>query len=210
MRSAQAILVLASALLLTGCLLRPRQPAAKNLPPAPQPVAKAEPAPPPQPLSIPQTQVELPPPQPVDPDAVAAAELPAGEPVETPSTPPRNPGRRRSAASAPPAPKPEPEVLAPPAAAPPPAENATRIQEILPPDEQKHFQELADNQKREIHQWLDQARARRLTRSEAGRRKTIESLVKLSDQAEALGDMRQASEIAERAWILAKDLQSGR
>jgi hypothetical protein len=209
MRTAQTILVLATALLLVGCPLR-KQSAAKNLPPAPQPVTKpAEPAPPPAQLSVPQTQVELPPPQPVSPDAVAAAQLPAGEPVEPPSAPPRNPSRRRSAASAPSAPKPEPEVAAPPAT-PPPAENATPIQEILPPSEQKRYQETADNQKREIRQWLDQARARRLNRTEAGRKKTIESLVKLSDQAEALGDMRQAAEIAERAWILAKDLQSGR
>jgi len=209
MRTAQTILVLATAFVLTGCPLRTKQSAAKNLPPAPQPVAKAEPAPPPAQLSVPQTQVELPPPQPVDPDAVAAAQLPAGEPAEPPSAPPRNPSRRRSTASTPSTPKPEPEAAAPPAT-PPPAENAAPIQEILPPSEQKRYQEAADNQKRDIRQWLDQARARRLSRTEASRKKTIESLVKLSDQAEALGDMRQAAEIAERAWILAKDLQSGR
>jgi hypothetical protein len=38
----------------------------------------------------------------------------------------------------------------------------------------------------------------------------VESYLKLSDQAEFKGDMRQASEIAERAWVLMKDLQSGR
>jgi len=210
MRSAQAILVLAPVLLLAGCVLGAKRQTAKYTPPAPQPVAKTEPAPPPAPLSILQTQVELPPPQPVNPDAVAAAELP-GEPAEPPSAPPRNTssGRRGTAGPPPiPSPKPEPEVSAPPAA--PPAENNMRIQEIVPASEQKHLQELADNWKRETRQWLEQAGARRLNRQEADLKKTIESYVKLSDQAEASGDMRQASEIAERAWILAKDLQGVR
>jgi hypothetical protein len=200
------------ALLLAGCLVRAKQQTAKYTPPAPQPVPKAEPAPASAPLSTPQTQVELPPPQPLNPDAVAAAEAP-GEPPEPPSPPPRNTGAARRGTAGPPAippPKPEPEAAAPAAAAPTPPENSARIQEILPASEQKRFQELADARKREIRQWLEQAGARRLTRSQAGLKRTVESYVKLSDQAEAQGDMRQASEVAERAWILAKDLQGGR
>jgi hypothetical protein len=84
------------------------------------------------------------------------------------------------------------------------------IQEILSDSEQKRLQEAADTRKREIKQLLEQANSRKLSRHETSVKKTVESYLKLSDQAELKGDMRQASEIAERAWVLMKDLQSGR
>ena len=213
MRTLRTILVVLLAAMLAGCLVRAKQQTAKNIPPAPQPAVKPEPAAvPAAPLSIPQTQVELPPPQPVNPEALAAAQ-PPDETPEPPSAPPRTPGGMRRPAGPPPisAPKTEPAATTPPAVPPtPPAEPSPRIQEIVPPTEQRRLQDLADAHKRETRQLLDQAAARRLNRRETGIKKTIESYLKLSDQAETQGDMRQASDLAERALTLAKDLESGR
>jgi hypothetical protein len=128
--------------------------------------------------------------------------------------PTRSTGGSRRPAGPPPiaAPKPEPAASVP-AATPPapvaPLENTPPIQEIVPVEEQKKLQEAADNRKREIRQILDQAATRRLNHRETGLKRTIESYLKLFDQAEGKGDLRQANEIAERAWALAKDLQGG-
>jgi hypothetical protein len=217
MKTSHAILMLVLAASLAGCVLKGKQQTAKNTPPPPQPVAKPEPAPA-APLSIPQTQIELPPPQPVNAEALAAAE-PPGETVEAPSSAPRNAGGTRRAAGPPPVAPPRTEPAAanaapatPPAAAPAPAPplETPRIQEIVPANEQKRLQDLAVARKKETRQLLDQASARRLNHRETGLKKTIESYLKLSDQAEGNGDMRQAADLADRALTLAKDLQSGR
>ena len=84
------------------------------------------------------------------------------------------------------------------------------VQEIVPAGELKRLQDSADALKREVRQWLEQTRVRRLDRRERGVMDNVESFLKLSDQAEAKGDMRQAYELAERAWVLAKDLHGGR
>jgi hypothetical protein len=136
----------------------------------------------PQPLSIPQTQVALPKPQPVDPDALAAG--PPAAPVETPPAP--RPPRSQPAPARPP------------------------IQEIVPAAEQKRLQESAQTRKREIRRLLDQAQARRLNGDERNLVSRIQSFVKLSDDAEKRGDMREADALAERAQILSRELQSGK
>jgi hypothetical protein len=215
MKTARTILVLTLSFWLAGCVLRGNQQTAKNTPPPPLPAAKPEPAPVRAPLSIPQTQVELPPPQPIDPEALEAAQ-PPGEPAEPVVTlPARTPaGGRRAPAGPPPVPAPrtEPAATPPPAAAATPAapESSPRIQEIVPANEQKRLQELADGRRRESRQLLDQAAGRRLNRHQTSVVKTIESFLKASEQAEAKGDMRQAADLADRALTLAKDLQSAR
>ena len=204
MKRVAAILIAALSLWLCGCVIGNKRQVAKATPPAPQPAAPLAPQAPPAPLSIPQTQVELPAPQPVDPAALATA--PPEAPPETPSK--ARPPRR----AAPPV---RSSVEAPAAAAPPPAETATEperppIQEILPAETQKKFQESAESHKRDVTQLLQQAQSRRLTRQQAGLVKRIEQFVKLSDGAEQSGNMREADEFAERALVLARELTSAR
>ena len=216
MKTVRAIMVLLLAFWLAGCVLRGKQQTAKNIPPPPQPVVKPQPPPPREPLSISQTQVELPPPQPVSQEALDAARA-SSEPAEPVVTLPARTGGsgRRTPAGPPPVPAPrtEPPAAAtqPPAAAPPAApEPSTRLQEIVPPTEPKRLQALADGRRRASRQLIDQAAAHRLNRHQTSVKKTIESFLKASEEAEAKGDMRQAADLADRALTLAKDLQSGR
>jgi hypothetical protein len=160
-------------------------------------------------LSIPQTQVDLPPEQPLDPAALAGAQNP--EAAEPPRAAAGAPSRTRRAAGPPPIAAPKPTENAAPAG-PAAAEVPDRppLQEIVPAGELKQLQEAASARKREVRQLLERLHGRRLNRHEQGIRANVESFVRLSDEAEAKGDMRQASALAERAWILAKDLESGR
>jgi hypothetical protein len=177
---------------LAGCVVS-RKP--KTVAAAPAPPQPAAPAPVPQPLSIPQTRVNLPAPQPVDPAALATA-----PPVE-PSPP----------VQAKPAPAPARRTPAPQLKADPPQPEPSRppIREILPADVQRQLQASAQRHKAEIRTLLAQAQRRRLTDEERSTAAHINQFVKLSDDAEKSGDMRSADELAERAHILAKELQSG-
>ena len=206
MRYLTAILAAAMVVSLTSCVDGGKKASAKSVTPPPAPAAK--PAPPaPQPLSTPQTQVQLPPPQPVNPEALAAAPQPE-EQVEMPAAP-----RATRRAVGPPAIAPprseQAQSTQPPVVAAPVDERAP-IGEIVPASETRRLQDSADAHKREIKQLLDQARARGLTRRQQSAASHIESFVKLSDQAEAKGDMREADALAERALVLAKDLQGVR
>jgi hypothetical protein len=201
LRGAAFVLVLALSALSAGCFLQGKQTVAQTTPAAPASPTAKSPAPP-QPLSVPQTQVELPPPQPVSDAALAAGETPQDEPE--PATPPRPPRR----AAGPPAINPaRPETPSPPAAT---TEEPARapIQEVLSADERKHLQDSADERKREIRHLMEQAHLRRLNSHELSVLARIEGMVKLSDDAEAKGDMRDADTLAERALVLAKDLES--
>ncbi len=201
MRNAAFTPVLALAVLLAGCFLHGKQPVARTTPAAPAPAAKS--ASPSQPLSVPQTRVEIPPPQPVSDAALAAGEVSQDAPE--PAAPPR-PARR---SSGPPVISPaHPEAPAPPAATEEPAR--APIQEVLSADESKRLQDSAGEHKREIRHLVEQARLRRLNAHELSVVTRIEGLVKLSDDAEAKGDMREADALAERALVLAKDLESER
>lgn len=202
MRSAEFTLILALAVLLAGCFLQGKQPVAQTTPAAPAPAAKA--APPPQTLSVPQTQVEIPPPQPVSEAALAAGQTPQEEP-EPPA--PQRPPRRNVGPPAINSARPEP--AAPPAAT---EEPRPPIQEVLSADERKRLQDSAAERKREIRRLVELARGRgrHLNDHEASAITRIEGLVKLSDDAEAKGDMREADALAERALVLAKDLDGGR
>jgi hypothetical protein len=196
----EAILTVALALSMAGCVLSGKPKTVAAAPPQPQPAAQPKPAPPPEPLSIAQTQVQLPPPQPVNLEALAVPAPP--EPVETPAAP--KPARRTVAGS----PPTKPEVVAP-VAAPPAEPERAPIQEIVPPDERKRYQESADASKREIRQLLQQAKGRRLTADRNKVVKQIQSFVEKSDDAEKRGDMRQADALAERGLVLAKELAGG-
>ena len=197
--TAQAALVAALAVCLPSCILRKPQ-TVKAAPPAPTPTIAAAPAPPPAPLSIPQTDVHLPPPQPVSPEAEATAQPPE-EPAATPP-PVRS------------VPKPKPPISRPaetPAAATPagpvaPPEHPP-IEEVTPAAEQKRFQDEAAARKREVHQIIDSLDRRRLNRHQRGLLERIDSFLKQSDDAEGRGEMRQASELAQRALVLAREVK---
>jgi hypothetical protein len=201
----KAKVLLAAALpcvLLAGCLLRRTPAKSVAAPAAPAPLVKPAPAPPASVLSIPQTHVELPKPQPVDPEALETEPPPPEAPPAAATTaPPRS--RRANPAVSQPAPT-------PPAAAGPPPDTRETVQEIVPPAELKRLQEDAQARRREANQILEQLGRRQLSRSEQNVAATIRSFLALSDEAEKRNDLRQADSLAERAQILAKELQSGK
>ena len=198
---ATALLTALLSILLAGCELRGK-PAKSAVPPAaPKPVASAAPAPAPLPaLSIPQTRVELPKPQPVDPAALETEATPP-EPPPAVAAPARS--RRATPAASQPAP------ASPPAATPPPEPRET-VQEIVSPAEVKRLQDQAQARRSEVKQILDRLGRRQLTGTQRNVVATIRNFLTLSGEAENHNDMRQADALAERAQILAKELQSGK
>jgi membrane-bound lytic murein transglycosylase B len=198
---ATALLTALLSILLAGCELRGK-PAKSAVPPAaPKPVASAAPAPAPPPaLSIPQTRVELPKPQPVDPAALETEATPP-EPLPAVAAPARS--RRATPAASQPAP------ASPPAATPPPEPRET-VQEIVSPAEVKRLQDQAQARRSEVKQILDRLGRRQLTGTQRNVVATIRNFLTLSGEAENHNDMRQADALAERAQILAKELQSGK
>ncbi len=201
MRIAEFSLVLALAVLLAGCLLQGKKPVAQTAPAPPAPTAKATSAP--QQLSVPQTQVEIPPPQPVSEKALAAGQAPPDE--QEPAAPQRT---VRHNVGPPPITPARPEPVPPPAATEEPAR--APIQEVLPADERKRLQDSAAESKREIRRLVELMRGRHLSDHDKSVVVRIEGMVKLSDDAEAKGDMREADALAERALVLAKDLEGER
>jgi hypothetical protein len=200
MRLAESILAIGMALSLSGCVLH-RTPIAKAAPPAPKPTVTPAPAPPPEPLSIPQTNVELPSPQPISPEALATTQ-PAGEPLPPPPPvraprPPRTggtPARTEATPGATPA-------------APPAAEPAhPLVSEVTPAAELKRLQDEAAARRQEVTQLI-----RRIPRSRLRQQQNsvdrINVFLKQAEDAERRGDMRQASELAGRALVLARELK---
>lgn len=207
------VLIAGAALALAGCSLRAKPKTANVPPPVTKSGAPATPAPaaPAPPLSSPQTTVQLPPPQPLNPAALVTAPEPA-EPA-----PPRTTRRPASVASQP---KPEPAQQQPAAQAPPqPPTQAAEperppVQTIVPADEQKRLQEIAQAAKREAKQALNQMAgqmaAHKLNSHDQNTMKYITFYVNQSDQAELHGDMPQAAALAQRAQALARGWQGGR
>ena len=197
----QPLAFVAFALCLSSCSLRKPQ-TVKAAPPPPAPAAAPAPTPPAEPLSIPQTDVHLAPPQPVTAEAAATAGLPE-EPAGTPA-PPRTVVRPRQPAA------PKPETQAPPAAttpAPPAEPERPPIQEVTPAAEQKRLQDETASRTREVRQLIDPLDRRRLNRQQRGVLDRVQSFLKQSDEAERRGDMRQASELVQRALVLARELK---
>jgi hypothetical protein len=200
MRRAEAILIGVMAISLGGCTVRKQQ-VAKAAPPAPKPVAPPKPAPPPEPLSIPQTTAELPAPQPITPEALATT-LPPGEPPPPLPAPIKPPARVTPRPGAAP-PRPEP---APPAAVTPTEPERQPISEVIPPNELNRMREEAEARRREVAQLIRRIPKGRL-RQQQNSVDRITVFLKQADDAEQRGDMRQASELAGRALVLARELK---
>jgi hypothetical protein len=197
MRRAKIILVAALALFLAGCILKGKPKTIAPPPTAPPPAAPAQP---PEPLSIPQTQEQLPPYQILKPDALKEADPPAQAkpaPAVLPPTKPKPPvGPTKPAETAPDPQAPEPR---------------SPIREILPADVEKQFQDSAERHKLETRNLLATARKRGgLNANEKSTIDTINELLRQCDQFEKSRDMRSADEYAEKAYLLAKDLQNGK
>jgi hypothetical protein len=191
------ILALGLALALAGCAARAKTPSSN--PAAAKPAVPTTPSAPVA-LSIPQTQAELPKPQPIDPAALAA-ETTAPVPAETPTTPrpPVTPPRRT------PATRTETGTTSPVVSAEPARQP---VQEVIPAADLKRFQDAAQNRKREVTRILGQLK--HPTKAQQSVVSNIRRFVSLSDEAEKRNDMRQADALAERAQILARDLQHGK
>ena len=195
---AKVLLTAVLSMVLVGCSLRKPTKAAAP-PAAPKPAAAPAPAPAPAgPLSIPQTNVDLPKPQPVDPAALVTE---APQPVEPPPAAPARSRRPTPATS-------QPATPPPPTAAPATEPPRPAVQEIVSPAEVKRLQEQAQGRRREVKQILDQLSRRQLTDAQKDVAATVRSFITLSEEAEQHNDPRQAAALAERAWILAKELQS--
>jgi hypothetical protein len=202
MKRREAILAALLALPLTGCVLRGKQPVARATTP-PKPVLPPPPAPPSKPLSTPQTDVQLPAYQPLTPEAIAST-FPPEEPPPSPP-PPKAAPRSRTQVSTTPKPV---EVTPQGPAIPQPAEpGPPRIQDELSSDEINRLREEADNTKREVKQRIDSLPTHRLNRQQNILVKRIRTFIDQSADAQKRGDMRQAAELAQRALVLAKELQ---
>lgn len=193
---AKALLTAVLAVALAGCVLRGKPVKTAAVPATPKPAATPAPAaPPPAPLSIPQTHVTLPAPQPLDSAAFDVEPIPEPQPVIP--APPRS--RRASPPAA------TPPAVATPAPEPP----RETVQEIVPPAELKHLKELVQSRRQEVNKILGQVGRRSMSKARQNAIATIKSFLALSEEAENHNDMRQADGFAERAQILAKELQSG-
>lgn len=207
MRSAKLVLVAVSVIVMAGCVLSGKPKPATVAPAPPKPTA---PAAPPEPLSIPQTQVQLPAPQPVIPDALntVTPEEPAPQTPAKPTPPAPRPQRN-------PAPQPKPPVAAAADTQPPPdqpvaAEPARApTHEILDEKEQNRLREEAHGNRADAFRILRDARPNKGGNQSQAMRE-INQFLKQSIEAENAGDMRLANQLAERAHILAKELQSGK
>jgi hypothetical protein len=200
MRRAETLLIVAMAVSFGGCVLR-KPKTANATPAAPKPVAPAKPAPPPEPLSIPQTNVYLPAPQPVSPEALATT-VPAGEPAPAPAPPPKPISRPSPRPSGTP-PRVEPATPAPPTPAEP---ERPPISELTSPAELKRLKDEADARRQEVAELIRRIPRGRL-RQQQNSVDRITAFLKQAEDAEVRNDMRQASELAGRALVLARELK---
>jgi hypothetical protein len=145
--------------------------------------------------------VTLPKEQTLDDAALATEPAISPEPVPAAAGPPqRQRNRPQATPSAP------PPVIAPPVT----AEPREAVQEIVSAADLKRLQEQAQARRGEANQILARVTGRSLSPKQQGVVASIRSFLALSDQAERYNDMRQADSLAERAQILAKELQSGK
>ena len=202
MTRAQVLLVVVMAIPLAGCVLGGKPKAVAAAPAPPKPAAPQ----PPEPLSIPQTQVELPAPQVFNPDALNTT--PQEEPPPQAQTKPAAPAKPPRNTTAP-APKPAETQPAPEPAAEQPAETARpAIHEIMPDAERNRLRDEAHAHKEDTLKLLREANPKTANQKRA--KDEINQFLKQSQDAENAGDMRMAAGLAERAHILAKELESGK
>jgi hypothetical protein len=152
--------------------------------------------------------VQLTPDQPIDQDALAPAPTAAVHP-ETP--PPTLVARPRPKPATPPANAVETPAPTPPAAATAaPAETEReRVREVLSPTESRRLKNNADQRKGEVTRFLNSSAGRKLDPSDPIVAR-IRSTLQASDDAEAKGDMREASDQADRAMAYLRELRSAR
>jgi len=198
MRFGTAILVIAAAVSLGGCSLKKQPQTAKAAPPPPKP---APPAKPPELLSIPQTNVDLPPPQVIPADALPPAE-PGTTPTPPPATnrPPQRPPQQRPSTQPP---KPEPPTPTTPER--PAVTERPPVAEVLSPGEAKRLQDEAHARTADARQTVSRLSARRRNQQKSVIDR-INTFLTQAQEAERRGDMRQASELAGRAAVLAREL----
>jgi hypothetical protein len=210
-------LALSMALVQPACLLphKTQTAAAANVPPPqPKPASAAAPAQPPLAgLSVPQTQVQLPPPQPLPETVALPAAKPqppaaAAAPVAVTAAPKTHTGSGSPAPTRQESPSTAAASPAPPAAAAEPELHP--VQEVIPADERKRYQDSAATRKGEIRNLLAQVKSHHVTPEKNRQIKLIESLVQQSDEVEKAGDVRQADALAERGLLLARDLANAR
>src|SRR6185503_11677269 len=206
MRAFFKTLIVALALAGAACKMQLRP---AKTPPAPQAAtAKAEPqpSPPSEPLSIPQTQVRLPRPQPIDPEALATPPIILPEPPTPRQT--SRAAKSQSPSSSPLPIKPEqPEPIEPP-----PATEALRprVEPVLPADERRQLIEDVSSRLKQVDQMLGRLNSRRLSEAEKNSVARIHSFEALSRQALERGEAQQASALADRALLLAQELDRAR
>ena len=200
-------LALSLGLALAGCTARGNPQAKTPAPPSPSAArpaqAETRPAEPAgEPLSIPQTQVRLPKAQPIDPEALAT------QPVILPDPPPVNPSvprARRAPTAAQAKPETPPDVTADvthPAETPRP-----RIEPLLPADERRQLIEETDKRLRQAEDLVDRLSARALNNDQRSAVERIRSFTKQSRQALDRSETQQAVELANRALLLAQELE---
>jgi len=202
MTRAQVLLVAVLTIPLAGCVLGGKPKTVAAAPAAPKPIV---PPTPPEPLSIPQTQVELPAPQTLDPGALTTTpqEEPPPQAQTKPATQtprPRAPAPPRATDTQPPVPEPAAEQPTEPARAP--------IHEIMPDAEKNRLRDEAHGHQEETRKLLREAKPKTANQKRA--KDEINLFLKQSEEAENAGDMRMADQLAERAHILAKELESGK
>lgn len=191
-------------LLLSACDLKLKQ---AKTPPPPQPtVAKAEPPPAPasnEPLSIPQTQVRLPEPQPVAPEADVPPPPPAPSEV-TPRRPKKQNAHLAPQPASPAPAKPEQaEAVETPAATDLPPRH---IESALTEDQRRQRIEEISNRLHEVAQILSRVTARGLNDAQKRAAARISNFAARAYKAEDQGDIPTASGLADRALLLAQDL----
>lgn len=207
MKRTDALIALFLAISCAGCVASGKQPVAKA-PPAPKPTVAAAP-PPPRQLSIPQTTVELPTFQPLTTEAIESAQPAEETPAAPPPPKPPAASRRTNQPAQPPrevTPQ-GPATPAPVTPAPAPPPDREPIQEALSPGEQKRLLDEADTYRKETQTRITQAQAARLSAQQRSLITRIRTFLKQSDDAQRRNDIRQASELAQRAVILARGLQ---
>jgi hypothetical protein len=177
-QTALALLLMLSS---TGCTWFGRKPKVAATPPQPHPVVTAPPVITPEPEPPPQVQPDQP------------------QPVPTP--PPAQPQ------PAPVPPKPKPVVQTPKPSAPAPAPAPPSFGQILSPEQQTELRNSYQQNAQFARQVLGQVKGRALSREQAEAANRIRSFLSQADEAQAK-DPATAARLAQRAQILARDLQS--
>lgn len=182
--TAQTALALLLMLSSTGCTWFGRKPKVAATPPQPHPVVTAPP------VTTPEPEPAQPPPQ-VQPEP--AQQVPTPAPAQPQPAPVPT--------------KPKPVVQTPKPPAPTPAPAPPSFGQILSPQQQTELRNSYQQNAQFARQVLGQVKGRALSREQAETANRIRSFLSQADEAQAK-DPATAAQLAQRAQILARDLQS--